>query len=54
MTRAQSHGTFGGIFFALMAGLPVCLGYGNLQFKDDNDNVVNSLWDERCPFGRHV
>ncbi|HUT31344.1 MAG TPA: right-handed parallel beta-helix repeat-containing protein [Sedimentisphaerales bacterium] len=25
----------------------VCFGYGNLQFKDDHDNTVNNLWDER-------
>jgi hypothetical protein len=25
----------------------VCFGYGNLQFKDDHNNSVNSLWDQR-------
>ena len=25
----------------------LCFGYGNLQFKDDQGNTVNSLWDER-------
>lgn len=25
----------------------VCFGYGNLQFRDDNGNIVNSLWDQR-------
>jgi len=24
-----------------------CFGYGNSQFKDDNGNVANSLWDQR-------
>ncbi len=36
------------VTFLLMLLLPCpCFGYGNLQFKDDHDNTVNSLWDER-------
>ena len=34
--------------FLILLALPcVCLSYGNLQFRDDNGNVVNSLWDQR-------
>ena len=36
------------ITFLILLAVPcVCSGYGNLQFRDDNGNVVNSLWDQR-------
>ena len=35
-------------FFCLLCILPASsFGYGNLQFRDANSNVVNSVWDER-------
>lgn len=46
--RIRVIGVIRGLVSAFLLLPSLCLGYGNLQFKDaSGTNIVNSLWDER-------